>query len=174
MNVWCVTDPHFEEPDDVILSLGRPLNYEKILINALKSYCKDGDTVLFLGDIITNNHDRLKDILSQFAGDKILIRGNHDVSKSNTWFKAHGFNFVCDEVVIGDILLTHKPVAKRDGIFKNIHGHFHNFPEERWEAELKAIYDRDWHYLLSLEESKYLPVNFIKLVAKLKTKKDEL
>ena len=89
---------------------------------------------------------------------KILIKGNHD-KNSNNWYLRHGFDFVCDMIVIDDVLLSHKPQEiLPEGVTINIHGHFHDTDHRKNEPKYSKFLDPNVHKLFALEHTDLKPV----------------
>jgi len=153
---WLVTDIH-KNHLNILKYCNRPPNFMDILIKNWCMLIKPTDVVIDLGDVIFHNSSELTGFLMSVPGTKILVRGNHDKHNSDSWFINHGFSFVCDQLVIGDTLITHKPVVVPDNIRLNLHGHIHNVPPANWEKPLVDILC-DKHRLLSLEKVNYRPV----------------
>jgi calcineurin-like phosphoesterase family protein len=87
---------------------------------------KPEDTVIHLGDVIIGGYDKAKEILDSLPGNKILVMGNHDWSKSATWWMRNGFSFACHGMLWGRVWLSHYPVDFLPQYAKiNIHGHCH-------------------------------------------------
>lgn len=166
--IFIISDTHWWHP---LMSkvCERPSNFSQLIINQWRSIVQPKDTVIHLGDVIWGNKQKLISIMNQLTGTVILIRGNHDKSHSDNWFKDAGFSFVCQKVMINNILLSHMPsiLTKEDIEFgvKNVHGHFHNIKFEKWEKNLvKRLTDS--HYLLALEMVGYKPVLLSKVFEK--------
>lgn len=157
---WIVTDTHFHH-DRIIEFANRPVDFMTRIIKNWNNTVLPQDTVINLGDVCWGNKEQLMPVINQLVGTKILVRGNHDKGHSNNWFKDVGFAFVCQKLMISNIVLTHMPTRLNEDEVKqgvsNIHGHFHNISFRNWEPYLK---DRlsEHHYLLSLEYVKYKPV----------------
>lgn len=81
------------------------------------------DKVYHLGDVVINR--RALSILSRLNGDKVLIKGNHDIFHLKD-YAAH-FRDVRAYHVLNGMILSHIPVhADSLGRFGvNIHGHLH-------------------------------------------------
>lgn len=158
--IFIISDTHWFHERAVLFS-NRPPGFTQKIIAQWQIVVMPQDTVIHLGDVIWGNKQKLISVMNQLTGTVILIRGNHDKSHSDNWFKDAGFSFVCQKVMINNVLLSHMPsrLTKKEieyGI-KNIHGHFHNIKFEKWE---KNLVDRltDSHYLLALEMVGYKPV----------------
>jgi len=102
---------------------------------------QDKDIIVHLGDCgsKTEIHSHLK----------ILIKGNHDTEET---FKL--FDFVCDSLMLSNVLFTHEPVERLPkGCFLNIHGHLHSDNYEDYGYKKKEFHIRlEQNKLYSLEE----------------------
>jgi len=81
------------------------------------------DKVYHLGDVVINR--KYLEILGRLNGDKVLIRGNHDIFKLEDYTKY--FRDVRGYHVMNGMIFSHVPVHPeslgRFGV--NIHGHLH-------------------------------------------------
>ena len=152
---WLITDTHWNAAN--MEWANRPPNFKQLLTGSLKQYVMPQDTLIHLGDVIFKNVKELPELLAAAPCTKILVRGNHD-KETNNWYKRHGFDFVCDGMLLDRCWLTHKPTVCPPEADVNIHGHFHNNPPERWEGQLFDIYHSGPHALLSIEIVKYKPI----------------
>jgi calcineurin-like phosphoesterase family protein len=134
---------------------GRPPDFTELINKNIKHTVRPQDEIIFLGDVIFGNQKQLREILEDLPCRKILTKGNHD-RHSATWFYNAGFDFVCDQIIIGQYVLSHFPVAIQENQI-NIHGHFHNVPTKKWEPYLVERLT-DSHYLCSLEIADYKPI----------------
>ena len=151
---YIVADAHYGHKN-MEQFCGRPKGFEYKINANIKHIVRPQDVIIFLGDVIFSNKDFLISMISDLPGRKILTKGNHD-KHSDTWFYKAGFDFVCDEITINNIVLSHFPVDIREGQI-NIHGHFHNVPSHRWEPYLVDRLTEN-HYLSSLEMVNYRPI----------------
>jgi calcineurin-like phosphoesterase family protein len=153
---WLITDTHWNTD----FKQWRPTDYGQLIVKNCRKVMAPQDVLIHLGDVINNRQGELSDYLEGIpANTKILIRGNHD-HQTDIWYMGKGFNFVCDQMIIGDVLLSHIPQIIPNGIRINIHGHFHDNPIEKcWlhEPHLKEIYCEQ-HKLLAMEHVNYCPV----------------
>jgi calcineurin-like phosphoesterase family protein len=135
------------------------------------------DTVIHLGDVAIGRLSLVESQIRQLAGRKILIRGNHDRAKSNSWWMDHGFDFACDGMRFQNCWLTHEPDTSRaGGCDLNIHGHLHNIwhgfrssvrPDDVMELEwarLKKQLKNPWQRLFAIEYTNYYPIEFTEFV----------
>lgn len=138
----------------------------------------DSDILIHLGDICWGNNLNWHHSLSNIKCRKWLVLGNHD-RQSKSFYLNNGWCFVCEHFMLDiygeNILFSHKPQDIKLGYDLNIHGHFHNNPEERHEPELRAI-KNDKQFLIAMENNNYQPYNLesiVKLVNKNESKKDK-
>lgn len=140
---------------------GRPADFTDRTLKNLIRFLEPQDTLYHLGDIIFKWEKDLKFLLMCIPGTKILVRGNHD-KKSNGWYRRNGFAFVADAIVLGDVMLSHKPIETLpSGVRLNIHGHWHTIEE----SKIPEWYNRATHRLLSSEKSNYRPVKLQEFAA---------
>lgn len=157
---WLITDTHWFH-DAIIELCGRPVDHRERMLKNLRHLVAPQDRVFNLGDVIFYHHDLLKGMLDSFPGKKILLMGNHD-HKSPGWYSRNGFDFVADQIVIGDVLLSHKPQpVVAQGIRVNVHGHWHNTRHH----DRPTWWKPDTHRNLSIEETGYKPVKLAQFAA---------
>lgn len=157
---WLITDMHINH--DKMLKVGRPADYVERMISQCARMVRPQDTLINLGDVIFYHSSQLVGLMARIPGRKILVRGNHD-KKSNTWFERNGFDFVADAIVLGSVVLSHKPLLVfPDGVQHNIHGHFHD--NDHRSADVGDWYDPRKHFKLAVEETDYAPVRMDQLL----------
>lgn len=72
-----------------------------------------------------------------------------------------GFHYATDAIVLGDVMLSHKPIEKLpSGVRLNVHGHWHNDNHHK----RPTWYNETTHRLLSIETTDYKPVKFEEFV----------
>jgi calcineurin-like phosphoesterase family protein len=84
---------------------------------------KPSDKVYFLGDVVINR--RFLHTVGRLNGDKVLIRGNHDIFKLEDYTPY--FRDIRGYHVMNGLILSHVPVHP-DSLARfgcNIHGHLH-------------------------------------------------
>ncbi len=154
MNIYVTSDTHFGHAKMEEWSL-RPKDFNEKLWEGFDRLPEDS-ILLHLGDL-TIGHDATTHLkLAKYKFKKWLVLGNHD-NHSISYYVTNGWDFVGDEVVIKmfghNILFTHEPVPKREGVTKNIHGHLHGgksrgFPD---------FYDEEYHVEVTPEVIGYNP-----------------
>ena len=100
-----------------------PDEMDEEMIRRWNERVKPTDKIYHLGDVVINR--KALKTLSRLNGDKVLIRGNHDV------FRDHEYQMYFRELrayhVMNGMILSHIPVHEaslgRCGV--NIHGHLH-------------------------------------------------
>lgn len=129
MNYFIVTDLHLfhnkitQEDFD-----SRPEDYVARIIKNLK-VGKSEDVLIDLGDVSFYKDKEAQELIkANWAGKRILVRGNHD-KKSDEWYLQY-YDFVCESFTMNrfgeTLLFSHKPVEfLPDGVTVNIHGHLH-------------------------------------------------
>lgn len=96
---------------------------DEAMVSRWNARVRPGDKVYHLGDVVINR--KFLHVLSRLNGDKVLIRGNHDIFKLAD-YTAY-FRDVRGYDVKNGMILSHIPVhvesLGRFGV--NIHGHLH-------------------------------------------------
>lgn len=161
MKIWFISDTHFGH-NNVIKYCNRPFEnteeMDKALINNWNNLVSKDDIIYHLGDVaMTTNKERLRNYLSKLNGYKILVKGNHDSRKSKDYLEL-GFNLVYNKpVVVGPFICSHKPIINDIGIYKNVHGHTHDF-----------VLKDDVHINVCVETRNYRPVLLTDLIKEAK------
>jgi calcineurin-like phosphoesterase family protein len=96
---------------------------DEAMVAAWNERVRPNDKVYHLGDVVINR--RALPILSRLNGDKVLIRGNHDIFKDEDYTPY--FRSLRGYHVMNGMILSHIPIHEaslgRFGV--NIHGHLH-------------------------------------------------
>ena len=133
-SVFLISDTHFghagvcqfTHPDNNTVKLRPwtdPDEMDEEMIRRWNERVKPTDKIYHLGDVVINR--KALKTLARLNGDKVLIRGNHDV------FRDHEYRMYFRELrayhVMNGMILSHIPVHEaslgRFGV--NIHGHLH-------------------------------------------------
>lgn len=132
-SVWLVSDTHFGHAgvckflrDDGVTKLrpwDDPDEMDEFMVKAWNERVKPNDKVYHLGDVVINR--RALKTLSRLNGDKVLIRGNHDIFRDEEYREY--FRELRAYHVMNGMILSHIPLHEasmgRFGV--NIHGHLH-------------------------------------------------
>jgi calcineurin-like phosphoesterase family protein len=132
--VFLYSDPHFGHQGvchfmraDGVTKL-RPWDtaeeMDEELINRYNERVRPNDKIYFLGDVVINR--RAMSTLARLNGDKVLIRGNHDIFRDNEYRQY--FRELRAYHVMNGLILSHIPIHEASlGRFKlNVHGHLHS------------------------------------------------
>ena len=132
-SVWLVSDTHFgHEKTCTVFKRedGSPLRpfssaeeMDEYMVKVWNERGKPNDKVYHLGDVVISR--KHLHILSRLNGDKVLIRGNHDIFKLEDYTPY--FRDIRGYHVMNGLILSHIPVHEESlGRFgTNIHGHLH-------------------------------------------------
>jgi calcineurin-like phosphoesterase family protein len=117
---------HFTHPDDATVKLRPwtdPDEMDEEMIRRWNDTVRPSDKVYHLGDVVINR--RALKTLSRLNGDKVLIRGNHDIFRDEEYREY--FRELRAYHVLNGMILSHIPVHEASlGRFgTNIHGHLH-------------------------------------------------
>ncbi len=132
-SVFLVSDTHFGHAgvcrftrNDGVTKLRPwtdPAEMDEDMVRAWNGRVRPTDKVYHLGDVVINR--KALSILGRLNGDKVLIRGNHDIFKDEDY--APYFRSIRAYHVMNGMILSHIPVHEaslgRFGV--NIHGHLH-------------------------------------------------
>ena len=132
--VFLVSDTHFghagvcrfTHPDDPEMKLrpwDDPDEMDEEMVRRWNDTVRPSDKVYHLGDVVINR--RALKTLARLNGDKVLIRGNHDIFRDDEYREY--FRELRAYHVMNGMILSHIPVHEaslgRFGV--NIHGHLH-------------------------------------------------
>jgi len=162
MGLYLISDTHFGH-DKILTYENRPFKniheMNKSLINNWNSTVTKDDVVICLGDFSFLNKKENINILSKLNGNKELILGNHDRSRSVNWWKSCGFSNVYKYPICIDefFWLSHEPMYMcRTMPYINIHGHTHS----------KILFDGikpNQFVNVCVENIGYRPINFYEI-----------
>ena len=96
---------------------------DEFMIKAWNARVRPNDKVYHLGDVVINR--KFLSVLARLNGDKVLIRGNHDIFKLEDY--SEYFRDIRAFDVKNGMIFSHVPVHPESlGRFgTNIHGHLH-------------------------------------------------
>ena len=130
------------------------------------------DKVYHLGDVVMpKNHRRLDEIMPRLNGDKVLIKGNHDIFKLEDYTPY--FRDIRGYHVMNNMILSHIPVHPESfGRFRaNIHGHLH---QRRVMCEVWGEMEVDPRYFnVSVEQTDFRPILFEEVCKRIKEQQGE-
>lgn len=157
-NIWFYSDPHWGH-ENIIKYENRPFqNSEEalhIMVENWNKTIKRCDKVFVLGDVSFYNKEKTTNIINSLKGNKILIKGNHDKSRSVQFWMDCGFKEAYNYPIIYSefYMLSHAPLYVNENMpYLNIHGHIHS-----------QSLDSKQHFNVSVERIDYTPINFEKI-----------
>ena len=132
-SVFLVSDTHFGHAgvcrftrNDGVTKLrpwDDPSEMDEHLVKVYNERVKPNDKIYFLGDVVINR--KALSTLARLNGDKVLIRGNHDIFRDAEYRQY--FRELRAYHVMNGLILSHIPIHSDSlGRFGcNIHGHLH-------------------------------------------------
>lgn len=159
-NVFVISDLHFYH-ENIIEYENRPFkDVEEMNAKLIENWNKvvsDDDLVYILGDLSFGNIKATEEILKQLKGDKILIKGNHDIFLDSKKFDRNLFIGIYDylEVEIFDckFIMCHYPLTLHNGDI-HLYGHIHsNTGEHQLKCDLYNSYN------VGADVNNFTPVN---------------
>ncbi len=159
---WLLADTHLYH-DVMVTEAGWPKDYYNRLFKQCKHLIAPQDTLIHLGDVIFYRYQMLPNFLDEIPCRKILTKSNHD-HKSDHWYMTHGFDFVVDSFIRGNVMFSHYPQPVFPvGVTRNVHGHWHE-NDHAGEAGYE-YYDSKKHFKFSPEETQFAPVPLLNFLA---------
>ena len=101
-----------------------PAEMDEAMVKAWNERVRPNDKIYHCGDVVINR--RALPILDRLNGDKVLIRGNHDIFRDDEYRKY--FRELRAYHVMNGLILSHIPIHPESlGRFgTNVHGHLHS------------------------------------------------
>ena len=175
-SVFLVSDTHFGHAgvcrfvrNDGVTKL-RPWDtaeeMDEFMVKAWNERVKPTDKVYHLGDVVINR--KALGIMRRLNGDKVLIRGNHDIFK-DTDYREH-FRELRAYHVMNGMILSHIPIHSeslgRFGV--NIHGHTHanRVMMPGFNGKITDIVDVRYH-CVCVEQTDFAPILFEDVVKRI-------
>ena len=165
-SVFLTSDTHFGHAgvckflrDDGVTKLrpwDNPEDMDEEMVKRWNETVRPNDKVYHLGDVVINR--KALSIMHRLNGDKVLIRGNHDIFRDDE-YRNH-FRELRAYHVMNGMILSHIPIHSDSlGRFgTNIHGHTHS---NRVKAEVWGEYEIDTRYhCVCVEQTDFRPILF--------------
>jgi len=164
--VFLVSDTHFGHAgvcrfmrNDGVTKLrpwDNPEDMDEEMVKRWNERVRPNDKVYHLGDVVINR--RALATLARLNGDKVLIRGNHDIFRDDEYRKY--FRELRAYHVMNGMILSHIPIHT-DSLARfgtNIHGHLH---ANRVMSEAWGEYKIDPRYhCVCVEQTDFTPILF--------------
>ena len=122
------------------------------------------DKVYHLGDVVINR--KALSILRRLNGDKVLIKGNHDIFRLEDY--TQHFRDIRGSHVMNGLILTHIPLHP-DQLYRfgaNIHGHLHSNRVMFDDPAMGSIIDPRY-YSVCVEQTEFRPILFEDVLTKI-------
>jgi calcineurin-like phosphoesterase family protein len=156
-SVFLVSDTHFghagvcrftdDKTGEKIRPWTDPAEMDEAMIKMWNDTVRPNDKVYHLGDVVINR--KALATLSRLNGDKVLIKGNHDIFRLEEYTPY--FRDIRGYHVMNNMILSHIPVhPDSKGRFAgNIHGHLHT-----------RKLDDPWYQCVCVEQTDFKPILF--------------
>ena len=142
-----------------------PAEMDEEMVKRWNETVRPNDKVYHLGDVVINR--KALSIMSRLNGDKVLIRGNHDIFRDDE-YRLY-FRELRAYHVMNGMILSHIPIHEeslgRFGV--NIHGHLHANRVMKHTETLHEFHQRgSRHYIdvryhcVCVEQTDYRPILF--------------
>ena len=168
-SVFLVSDTHFGHAgvcrfmrNDGVTKLRPwtdPAEMDEFMVAAWNERVRPNDKVYHLGDVVMSR--KSLPIMNRLNGDKVLIRGNHDIFKDEDYTPY--FRSLRGYHVMNGMILSHIPVHPeslgRFGV--NIHGHLHanRVMLSGFNGKITDIVDTRYH-CVCVEQTDFAPILF--------------
>jgi calcineurin-like phosphoesterase family protein len=164
--VFLVSDTHFghagvcrflREDGTKLRPWDSPEEMDEEMVKMWNETVRPNDKVYHLGDVVINR--KALSILHRLNGDKILIRGNHDIFKLEDYTRH--FRDIRGYHVMNGMILSHIPVHEESlGRFgTNIHGHLHANRVMKVDEYGTSWIDPRYH-CVCVEQTDFRPILF--------------
>lgn len=164
-NIFLISDTHFghvgvtkflREDGTKLRPWDSVEEMDEAMIQKWNDVVKPQDTVYHLGDVVINR--RALKTLYRLNGDKVLIKGNHDIFRLNEYTEY--FRDIRAYHVMSGMILSHIPVhesqLERFGV--NVHGHLHSNRVMKDNGYRGKIIDPRYHSVC-VEMIDYTPIS---------------
>jgi calcineurin-like phosphoesterase family protein len=136
-----------------------PAEMDEAMVAAWNERVRPNDKVYHLGDVVMSRKSLA--IMRRLNGDKVLIRGNHDIFKDEDYTPY--FRSLRGYHVMNGMILSHIPIHSeslgRFGV--NIHGHLHanRVMLPGFNGKITDIVDTRYH-CVCVEQTDFAPILF--------------
>ena len=159
---------HFTRTDGVtkLRPFDTPEEMDEFMVEAWNAKVRPNDKVYHLGDVVINR--KALGIMRRLNGDKVLIRGNHDIFRDDD-YREH-FRELRAYHVMNGMILSHIPIHTeslgRFGV--NIHGHTHanRVMLSGFNGKITDIVDVRYH-CVCVEQTDFAPILFEDVVKRI-------
>jgi calcineurin-like phosphoesterase family protein len=173
--VFLVSDTHFGHAgvckfmrNDGVTKLrpwDNPEEMDEEMVKRWNETVRPNDKVYHLGDVVINR--KALSIMRRLKGDKVLIRGNHDIFRLEDYTPF--FRDIRGYHVMNGMILSHIPVHEESlGRFgTNIHGHLHANRVMKVDKYGTSWIDPRYH-CVCVEQTDFRPILFEDVIKRIK------
>ena len=179
--IYLVSDTHFghhgvcrflRDDGTKLRPWDNPEEMDEAMVEAWNETVRPNDKVYHLGDVVINR--KALSIMSRLNGDKVLIRGNHDIFRDDEYRKH--FRELRAYHVMNGMILSHIPIHSDSlGRFgTNIHGHLHAnrvMARDLFSDQLEL--DVRYH-CVCVEQTDFRPILFEDVIKRIKDEGGEI
>jgi calcineurin-like phosphoesterase family protein len=163
-NIFLTADTHFghegmckflREDGKKLRPWGTAEEMDEVMVERWNKVVRPNDKVYHLGDVVIARKHLTT--LGRLNGDKVLIKGNHDIFKLTDYLKY--FRDIRAYHILDHMLLSHIPVHpdSKGRFTANVHGHTH----------ANKIPDA-WYQCVCVEHTDYQPIPLEEIRSRLK------
>jgi calcineurin-like phosphoesterase family protein len=156
-----------------------PDEMDEEMVKRWNETVRPNDKVYHLGDVVINR--KSLSIMSRLNGDKVLIRGNHDIFRDDEYrlyFRELRAYHVMNGMILSHIPL-HEASLGRFGV--NIHGHLHSNRvkkargiDAKTGATLYSDENDVRYHCVCVEQTDYTPILFEDVIKRIKDEGGEV
>jgi calcineurin-like phosphoesterase family protein len=164
-NVWLTSDTHFghfgvckfvRSDGTKLRPWDNPDEMDEYMVKAWNDTVRPKDKIYHLGDVVINR--RALKTLARLNGEKVLIRGNHDIFKLEDYTPY--FKDIRGCHVMSGIILTHIPVHESN-LYRfgcNVHGHTHSNRIMKRDSNGNEVID-ERYFCVCVEQTEFKPIS---------------
>lgn len=150
-----------------------PAEMDEEMVKRWNETVRPNDKVYHLGDVVINR--KALSIMSRLNGDKVLIRGNHDIFRDEEYRQY--FRELRAYHVMNGMILSHIPIHEQSlGRFgTNIHGHLHTGRVMMPKLHNRGVEVIDPRYhCVCVEQTDFRPILFEDVIKRIKEEGGEV
>ena len=172
--VFLVSDTHFghagvcrflRDDGTKLRPWDNPEEMDEEMVKRWNETVRPNDKVYHLGDVVINR--RAIKTLHRLNGDKVLIKGNHDIFRLDEY--TEHFRDIRSYHVMNGMILSHIPVHE-ESLYRfgtNIHGHLHSNRVMRTDRFGVTTIDPRY-YNVCVEQTDFRPILFEDVIERIK------
>ena len=149
-----------------------PAEMDEEMVKRWNETVRPNDKVYHLGDVVINR--KALSIMSRLNGDKVLIRGNHDIFRDEE-YRQYFRELRAYHVMYG-MILSHIPIHPESlGRFgTNIHGHLHTGRVQIRGFNGKPMGIDPRYHCVCVEQTDFRPILFEDVIKRIKEEGGEV